>query len=78
MPTPAGRPLLVTTSPEEAHRESAAGRDVVLIVAPGAAGHRRAAGPGRVHRFVGDPADPGVGRAAAEMAAELGAVERRG
>jgi hypothetical protein len=76
MPTPAGHPLLVTTSVEEAREESADGRDVVLIVPPGSTG-AGGGGPGRVHLFVGDPSDPATHRAAGEMAAELGAVERR-
>jgi len=76
MPPPAGRPLLVTSLVEEAREESATGRDVVLIVPPGSVG-AGVGGPGRVHLFVGDPSDPAVSQAAAEMAAELGAVERR-
>jgi hypothetical protein len=75
-------PLLVTASIEEARAEAAGGRDVVLMVrpgAPGAPGARvgdRGHGPGRIHLFVGDPSDPAATRAAAEMAAELGAVKR--
>jgi hypothetical protein len=76
MPTPAGHPLLVTTSADEAREESAAGRDVVLILPPGST-RAGVGGPGRVHLFVGDPSDPATHRAAAEMAAELGAVGRR-
>jgi len=70
--------LLVTASVEEARAEAAAGRDVVLIVPPGARVGERGPGPGRIHRFVGDPADPAVAGSAAEMAAELGAVKRPG
>ena len=69
--------LLVTASVEEARAEAAAGRDVVLIVPPGSRVGESSPGPGRIHRFVGDPADPAVSQAAAEMATELGAVEKR-
>lgn len=77
MPAGHGDPLLVTTSVDEARREVAGGRRVVLIVAPGEVAAGLAGGGGEVHVhvhvFVGDPADPATQLAAAEMAAELGA-----
>lgn len=65
----------VCVDTDEAAGHVARGASVVLVVvAPDDAdlhGLRRA-GTGRVAIFVGDPADPTVQAAAAEMAAELG------
>jgi hypothetical protein len=73
-------PLFVTAEVPEARCRAVAGHDVVLIVdAAASASTARALaalGPGRVHLFVGDVAEPAVRQAADEMAAELGA--RRG
>ena len=59
--------------PTAAAESVADGADVVLIVAPGWAGPAgsEAGGPGRLAQMVGDPTDPAVRRAAAEMDAEL-------
>ncbi len=71
------RPLAVTVAFDEARRRAAAGREVVLIVdaAESASVARQVAGlgPGRVHLFIGGPADAAVLAAAEEMAGELGA-----
>lgn len=68
----------VVTEAGEAAARSAAGHDVVLIVATGDEAMPVAVpGPGRVARLIGDPADPGDLEAAAEMAAELFGRGRR-
>ncbi len=46
------------------------GTDVILVVAAGAPA-AVSAGPGRLALMVGDPGDPAVAAAAAEMNAEL-------
>lgn len=68
----------VAVGTSEARRVLDRGGDVVVVVAPGDVGEAaaevvelRAGGPGRLAVMVGDPADPGVLAAAAEMAVEL-------
>lgn len=58
----------MTDDPDEALAAAATGSPVVLIVAPGRYAPARS---GRLAVLVGDPADPAVRRAAAEMEAEL-------
>lgn len=76
MSTPAGSPLPVVTTVAEAQALVAAGNQVVVVVPPeelaGVTGLlEEAVGLSAV--LVGDPDDPAVVAAAAEMAAELGA-----
>jgi hypothetical protein len=59
---------VVTDDADRAQREASGGTKVVLVVAPGAAAP--AARPG-LALVVGDPRDPAVGAAAAEMDREL-------
>lgn len=89
MVAPAGAPLLVTTSVEEARALADAGRHVILVVDPqsaadrggdqGADGDRDQGGGseprprGRIHVFVGRASNPSDAAAVAEMAAEIGA-----
>lgn len=60
---------MVTDDPEEALSALARGWRVVLIVRPGSPGPPARAG--RLAVLVGDPANPAVRAAAAEMEAEL-------
>jgi NAD(P)-dependent dehydrogenase (short-subunit alcohol dehydrogenase family) len=69
--------LAVTTAVDEALELAESGGHVVLVVdadaSVAAARRLTEVGPGRVHLFVGDVADPSVRQAVEEMAAELGA-----
>ncbi|HET9077677.1 MAG TPA: hypothetical protein VFN68_12160 [Acidimicrobiales bacterium] len=61
---------MVVDDPVGARALCAEGRNVVVVVAPGAP-LCRPAGPGRLAVFVGDPEDAAVRAGAAEMDAEL-------
>ena len=67
---------VVLDDPSAAAEAVAAGADVVLILPPGWTGPPETVeiasrGPGRLAPMVGEPGDPVVRRAAAEMEAEL-------
>jgi hypothetical protein len=62
---------VLTDDPDRARALVAAGREVVLMVAPGSDPVPFGGGPGRLAVIVGDPADPAVRAAAEAMDREL-------
>ena len=61
---------MITADPNEARAAREQGVDVVLVVRPGTLVDEVGA-PGRLAVLVGDPTDPAVERAAADMESEL-------